>query len=121
MSEVMQHKVSESTVVTLSQAAIDHILLYLSKNKENRGVRFTLKKSGCSGYTYIVEYITDKTDMDLVQSLSDDYILCVDKESLPYLKGMHVDYVKHGLNSKFVFNNPNQTGQCGCGESFTIS
>ena len=56
----------------------------------------------------------------MVVPLADDHLVCIDKSSYPYLKGMHVDYVKQGLNYKFIFNNPNQTGQCGCGESFTV-
>ena len=121
MSEVMQHKTSDTPIVSLTSAAITHILAYLHKNKGSRGVRFTIKKTGCSGYSYVVEYITSQNEGDVVQYIADDYLLCIDKESLPYLRGMQVDYVKHGLNSKFIFNNPNQTGQCGCGESFTVS
>ena len=57
---------------------------------------------------------------DLILPLTEDYVVCIDKSSYPFLKKMNVDYVKQGLNYKFVFNNPNQTGQCGCGESFTV-
>jgi iron-sulfur cluster assembly protein len=52
--------------------------------------------------------------------LDNTLFVCIDKASFPYLNGIALDYVKQGLNQKFVFNNPNQTGQCGCGESFTV-
>ena len=59
-------------------------------------------------------------EQDIVSPLTEDCLICIDKASYPYLKGIQIDYVKQGLNQKFVFNNPNQTGQCGCGESFTV-
>ncbi|KTD24772.1 Fe-S cluster assembly protein [Legionella lansingensis] len=120
MSEVMQHISDLVTGVTLSEAAKRHILSYLSKQKDSKGIRLSVKKTGCSGLSYVVDYVVAPQDNDIVQPLTDEYQLCIDKGSYPYIKGMHVDYVKQGLNYKFVFNNPNQKGQCGCGESFTV-
>lgn len=81
----------------------------------------SVKKTGCSGLSYVVDYVKEPSEGDMIASLSKDYLVCVDKTSYPFLKNMQVDYVKQGLNYKFIFNNPNQTGQCGCGESFTVS
>lgn len=120
MSEVMQH-VSDSVVgVTLSEAAKRHILSYLDKQKESKGIRLSVKKTGCSGLSYVVDYVFAPQEQDIVQSLTNEYQLCIDKASYPFLKGMRVDYIRDGLNHKFVFDNPNQKGQCGCGESFTV-
>lgn len=120
MSEVMQHTSDTGFGVKLSEAALRHVLSYLGKQKDSKGIRFSVKKTGCSGLSYVVDYVLAPQQHDIVQPLSDDYQLYIDKASYPYLKGMSIDYVKQGLNQKFVFNNPNQKGQCGCGESFTV-
>ncbi|WP_232505599.1 HesB/IscA family protein [Legionella clemsonensis] len=120
MSEVMQHRSDLAAGVTLSDAAKQHILSYLDKQKDSKGIRLSVKRTGCSGLSYVVDYVQSPQDNDIVQVLADDYIICIDKSSYPYLKGMKVDYVRQGLNYKFVFDNPNQKGQCGCGESFTV-
>lgn len=120
MSEVIQHRSDSALGVTLSDEALRHILAYLVKQIGAKGVRFSVKKTGCSGLSYVVDYVSTPQVNDIVQRLTDHYDLYIDKASYPFLKGISVDYVKQGLNYKFVFNNPNQTGQCGCGESFTV-
>lgn len=120
MTEVMQHNSSTAPGLTLTEAAIRHVLSYLAKQEGSKGLRLSVKKTGCSGLSYVVDYVLAPQDEDLVQSLTDDYQIYIDKASYPYLKGMTIDYVRQGLNSKFVFENPNQKGQCGCGESFTV-
>ncbi|MFI4963385.1 MAG: HesB/IscA family protein [Legionellales bacterium] len=120
MSMVMQHASSVKPEVTFSESALKHLVSYLVKNSEQIGVRLSVKKTGCSGLSYVVDYVQAPADGDMVLPLSGDYLVCIDKASYPFLNGMTVDYVKQGLNFKFVFNNPNQTGQCGCGESFTV-
>jgi iron-sulfur cluster assembly protein len=120
MSEVMKQVSSNAPAITFSEAAIAHVLSYLAKQENSKGIRLSVKKTGCSGLSYVVDYVDAPLEDDIVLQLMDDNLVCIDKNSYPYLKGMHVDYVKQGLNSKFVFNNPNQTGQCGCGESFTV-
>lgn len=119
MSEVMQHK-SMTPEITFSPAAIRHIQSYLLKQGNSKGIRLSVKKTGCSGLSYVVDYIEAPLATDIVLPLTNEHMVCVDKGSYPYLKGMHVDYVQQGLNFKWAFNNPNQKGQCGCGESFTV-
>jgi len=106
--------------ISLTPSAEQHIFHYLSKNQHYIGIRFSIKKTGCSGLSYVVDYVESPKEEDVLQQLNEHYILCIDKKSYPFIKGMKVDYIKDGLNYKFVFENPNQTGQCGCGESFTI-
>ncbi|MCP0914312.1 MULTISPECIES: HesB/IscA family protein [Legionella] len=115
---VMQVSKSE-TQVKLTDAACKHVLAYLQK-QGSHGIRLSVKKTGCSGLSYVVDYVEKAAAGDVIMPLNEHYILCIEKTSYPYLKGMEIDYVKQGLNYKFVFNNPNQTGQCGCGESFTV-
>jgi iron-sulfur cluster assembly protein len=120
MSEVMQHSPSTASPMVLTSAAQKHILMYLAKTPGSKGIRFSVKKTGCSGLSYVIKYIDVQHVEDIILPINDDYIMCLDKKSYPFLKGTEVDYVKQGLNYQFVFRNPNQTGQCGCGESFTV-
>ncbi len=106
--------------IHFSQAAINHIVSYLEKHPGHQGVRLSVKKKGCSGYAYVVDYVEKPLETDSTLPLTTHYLVSIDKKSLPYLQGTTVDYVKEGLNYKFIFKNPNQTGQCGCGESFTV-
>lgn len=120
MSEVMQHVSKSMPAITFTEAAIRHVLSYIAKQNNCKGIRLSVKKTGCSGLSYVVDYVDAPLAEDIIFPLAENHVVCVDKASYPYLKGMQVDYVKQGLNYKFMFNNPNQTGQCGCGESFTV-
>lgn len=121
MSEtVVKHSTQLEAPVILSTAAQEHILAYLKKQNECRAVRLSVKKTGCSGLSYVIDYVQSPEVQDIEERIVDDYWIYIDKKSYPYLKGIRIDYVKQGLNQKLVFNNPNQTGQCGCGESFTV-
>lgn len=106
--------------ITLTPIAQQHIIDYLQKQGA-RGVRFSVKKTGCSGLSYVVDYVAQEEPTDKCMVLDDKFLICIDYKSYPYLKGMTVDYVKKGLNQKFVFTNPNQVASCGCGESFMVS
>ena len=121
MNEVMQHKGATTEGVILTPSAKTHVLSYLAKQVDSLGVRLSVKKTGCSGFSYVVDYVNAVNDNDLSFLLEGNYHLYIDKSSYPYLKGLIMDYVKQGLNAKFIFENPNQSGQCGCGESFTVN
>ena len=120
MTDVVQHTHSTTPSITFSEAAIAHVVSYLQKQGQSKGIRLSVKKTGCSGLSYVVDYVEAPLAEDIVLPLTAGFLVYIDKSSYPYLKGMDVDYVRQGLNSKFIFNNPNQTGQCGCGESFTV-
>jgi len=120
MSEVVQQKAQSALGVLFSDSARAHVLSYLKKNEGCKGVRLSVKKTGCSGLSYVVDYVLAPEQDDVTFLLDESYWVYIDKKSYPYLKGISVDYVKQGLNKKLVFSNPNQTGQCGCGESFTV-
>ncbi len=119
MSDVIQHVSRVAPVVLLTAAAEHRVLSYLSEHHHN-GLRLSVKKTGCSGLSYVIDYTDAPLKDDLVMTLANDYFVSIDKASYPYIHGVEIDYVKQGVNQKFVFNNPNQTGQCGCGESFTV-
>lgn len=120
MSDAVQQVSNTTTLITFTEAATKHAVSYLSKQEHCKGIRLSVKKTGCSGLSYVVDYVQDPQMDDVTVPLDHHYSIYIDKMSFPYLKGMEVDYVKQGLNSKFVFINPNQKGQCGCGESFTV-
>lgn len=105
--------------VTLSKRASDHIKQQIAKRGETRGIRLSVAKTGCSGLSYVVDFVDEINESDKAFIVAGIDIF-IDFKSYPYLKGIEVDYVKQGLNHKFIFTNPNQTGECGCGESFTV-
>ena len=120
MTVIMHHAKNTTAEISFTDAAVKHLVSYLQKNSEHVGIRLSVKKTGCSGLSYVVDYVLAPSEGDLILPLTEDYVVCIDKSSYPFLKKMDVDYVKQGLNYKFIFNNPNQTVQCGCGESFTV-
>ena len=83
------------------------------------GLRLSVKKTGCSGFAYVVNYADEIAAEDVV--FEDHGVkVIVDRESLGFIDGTEVDFVKQGLNEAFRFRNPNVKGECGCGESFTV-
>ena len=117
--EVKQFK-SEVTGVILTERARNHVANYLMKRGKGLGLRLSVSTTGCSGLSYVVDYVDEVNESDLCFDFDNNYKIYIAKEAYPYLKGVEIDYVKQGLNHKFVFKNPNQTGECGCGESFTV-
>ncbi len=83
------------------------------------GLRLGVTKTGCSGYSYVINYADDIDDSDIVFE-DKGVTVVVDPEALALIDGTEVDFVKNGLNEAFSFRNPNISGECGCGESFNI-
>lgn len=83
------------------------------------GIRVNLDESGCSGYMYQMDFV-DQPGPDDTHFVVDGVDLYVPKKWLTLLNGLVIDYVTEGVNSLFKFRNPNATGECGCGESFTV-
>lgn len=105
--------------VTLSEAAARHVSEFLANRGRGLGVRVGVKTSGCSGLAYVLEFVDELAPEDIVFT-SHGVNVVVDPKSLPYIDGTEMDFVKEGLNEGFRFRNPNQKGECGCGESFTV-
>ncbi len=107
--------------ITVTEKAIKQILKIREENDipVDYGLRIGVKGGGCSGLTYDMGFDGEHKDGDTVLSF-DDLKLYVDGKSLFYLSGTQLDF-SDGLNGKgFVFNNPNATKTCGCGESFGV-
>jgi len=105
--------------IQMTPAARERMQNFLATKPEAAGVRFGVRKTGCSGYAYVVEIADQVDDGDRVIE-QDGIKLVVDRKSIPFVDGTEIDYARQGLNSSFVFRNPNVTGECGCGESFTV-
>jgi len=102
---------SQQDMISLTSSALRHFKVILESNKDKL-IRFSTKLSGCSGYVYV---------MDLVEKShsSDGITLAIDIDALGILRGTKIDIEEDGVNRQVKFNNPNVTGECGCGESFT--
>ena len=105
--------------ISLTKSAAERVSTYLSARGEGIGLRLGVTKTGCSGYSYVINYADAIEGEDIVFE-DRGVTIVVDPEALKLIDGTEVDFVKHGLNEAFSFKNPNVTGECGCGESFNI-
>ena len=105
--------------LSLTQSAADRVKSYLERRGHGVGLRVGIRKTGCSGYAYVIEY-ADTIATDDVVFEDHGVKIVVDGGSLQFIDGTQVDFVKQGLNEAFKFRNPNVKGECGCGESFSI-
>jgi iron-sulfur cluster assembly protein len=105
--------------ISLTTAAADRVRAFLTRRGHGLGLRLAVKKTGCSGFAYVVNYADDLGDNDVVFDNQGVKVI-VDRDSLGFIDGTEVDFVKQGLNEAFRFRNPNVKGECGCGESFTV-
>ena len=106
--------------VTLTPSAVERVRQYLAETPGGIGLRFGVRKSGCSGWAYLIEIATDARGDEQVFE-QDGVALRVDTASLEQVDGTVIDFVRDGLNQQFVFRNPRVTAECGCGESFTTN
>jgi len=106
------------TVTDNALKAIKNSMTEESKAPGNAFLRVAVKGGGCSGMMYDLSIVDKSSDDDTLMQY-DDVRIIVDKKSSLFLHGLTLDYTT-GLNGKgFVFSNPNATGTCGCGESFS--
>ena len=104
--------------ITLTPAAADRIRSYQAQTPGTLGLRFGVRKSGCTGFAYVVD-MADAAGPDDTVFETDGVAVYVDAHSLPQVDGTEIDFVSQGLNQQFVFRNPNVEDACGCGESFS--
>ena len=107
-------------IIKLSDNAALRIKEIMANSEKNSlGVRVSVKSGGCAGMSYVMEYAKEKNPNDEIIE-DKGVIVFVDSAGVMYLLGTEMDYKKDELSSSFVFNNPNETERCGCGESFKI-
>ncbi|MBE0363110.1 iron-sulfur cluster assembly protein [Pseudoalteromonas ulvae UL12] len=105
--------------ITLTDSAVNRVRTFLENRGKGIGLRVGIKTTGCSGLAYVLEFVDELAEGDEMFE-KDGVTVIVDAKSLVYIDGTELDFVKEGLNEGFKFNNPNQSGECGCGESFTV-
>ena len=105
--------------ISLTDSAADRVRNFLAARGQGIGLRLGVRKTGCSGFAYVINYADNSLADDLIFD-SNGVKVFVDPASLPLIDGTIVDFVKQGLNEAFKFKNPNVKGECGCGESFNI-
>jgi iron-sulfur cluster assembly protein len=106
-------------MITLTDAAANKMLQSIQLRESGIGIRLGVKTTGCSGLMYILEYVDNPEDDDLVYCINNVQIF-VKKKDYVYLDNLTVDYVKQGLNYGFEFVNPLEVDRCGCGLSFRV-
>ena len=105
--------------ITMSDSAAQRVQAFLTNRGKGLGLRLGVRTSGCSGMAYVLQFVDEANDDDIV--FEDKGIkVIIDGKSLVYLDGTELDFVKEGLNEGFKFNNPNVSSECGCGESFNV-
>lgn len=105
--------------ISLTEPAANRVRSFLEARGHGVGLRVGVKKTGCNGFAYVVNY-ADTIDAADVVFEDRGVKVVVDSNSLGLIDGTQVDFVKEGLNEAFRFRNPNISGECGCGESFSV-
>ncbi len=106
--------------VSLTESAARQIEKQLAKRGKGLGLKLGVKKSGCSGFAYALDYADQLQETDKVFENFGVKVI-VNANDLEVVDGIELDYRREGINEAFQFNNPNVTGTCGCGESFSVS
>ena len=105
--------------ISLTESAANRVKTFLSTRGSGVGLRLGVRKTGCSGFAYVINYADEAQPGDVV--FEDRGVkVFVEAGSLGLLDGTTVDFVKQGLNEAFRFRNPHVKGECGCGESFSV-
>ena len=109
----------EAVNLILTEKAIQQVKALLARNnREGHGLRVSVADGGCSGFSYKLDFAEQKEPDDLVLEM-DNLKVYVDSKSVPHLKGTTIDYVTSLYGGGFKFSNPNASGTCGCGTSFS--
>ena len=105
--------------ISLTESAATRVKAFLAARGHGVGLRLGVRKTGCSGFAYVINY-ADQAGPDDAVFEDRGVQVFVDRSSLGLIDGTVVDFVKEGLNEAFRFRNPNVKGECGCGESFSV-
>lgn len=110
-------------MIKLTNSAIEHFQNMLSNSKDCCGIKLGVKKSGCSGYSYILDLapLDINKDGSYLAEKQNNLNIYIEKSSIDFLNGTEIDYVKDKFSGMIKFKNPNSEGECGCGESFSVN
>ena len=105
---------------TLSKMAQKQISKLLVDNNNAIGLKIGLSTKGCAGLSYTMEYVNE-SDIQGCELVNDyKFPLYIDNKAVMYVIGTEMDFIKEEYGERFIFKNPNQTSECGCGESFHV-
>ena len=114
------NNITKNNLLSLTPRAIIRLQDINKNTPDNHAaVKLGVKNGGCAGMAYTMDYINEIGENDEVIKI-DDITLVIDPKAILFLLGTEMDYEESTLNSGFIFNNPNQTDACGCGESVTL-
>ena len=105
--------------IQLTESARQRVSSFLARDG-GTALRLGVRRTGCSGWAYVVDLVDEIDDEDTVFE-NRGITIVVDSKSLPLVDGTRIDFVAEGLNRTFRFSNPNVTDECGCGESFSVT
>jgi iron-sulfur cluster assembly protein len=111
--------IPDKKLLTLTERAAERVKALMRQNDKAIGLKVGVKMAGCSGFTYTMDYAEEATGKEDV--VEDKGVrLLIEPTATMFLLGTELDWHEDRLESRFVFNNPNVKGMCGCGESFTV-
>jgi iron-sulfur cluster assembly accessory protein len=115
------HGAGDQDTITLTDKAVQMIKITREQEgiEESHGLRVAVRGGGCSGMEYALDFEREPRDNDFVIAY-DGLQVYIDAISARYLQGTQIDYVLGATGAGFKFNNPNATGSCGCGSSFSV-
>tara|TARA_B100002019_G_C21206976_1_gene567232 strand:- start:421 stop:750 length:330 start_codon:yes stop_codon:yes gene_type:complete len=104
-------------MITLTPNSEKHFLKHLEKN-QSTGITVSLKRAGCSGFSYVIDLVQDKpSEEQFIETGYNGILFYLEKEHLDKLNDLTIDVQNDNLSEKLVFINPNEKNSCGCGES----
>lgn len=107
-------------LMTLTPSAVQQVKTLLQgREKPAKGVRIGIRTRGCSGMSYTLEFADEALPQDEVLSF-EEFKIFIDPKAVMFLIGTRMNYIAGQLQSGFIFENPNEKGRCGCGESFHV-
>ncbi|QFQ31968.1 iron-sulfur cluster assembly accessory protein [Buchnera aphidicola] len=110
--------------IKITKCAVKQILLLISRDKKNKGIKLSIKKSGCAGFRYTMELTNDEKKISAENNIIFSYeniLIQISKKDMPFLEGVKIDFIQSNINKVFKFYNSKLEKFCGCGESFSIN
>ena len=112
---------SKPILLNITEAAKKRIYTLMQSAPEGAlALRVFIGTSGCSGYKYEIEYAMEQRNFEESVDAGNDNLVFIAPDAMMFLIGATMDYKDSKLHSGFDFENPNEKGRCGCGESFTV-
>lgn len=106
--------------VTITDAALKHLRTQMAKVENAKAFRLSIKKTGCSGYSYQPKFVEQGLENDLHFLAQDGLPIYIDQAAISLLDGVMIDLHIDKIEKKLIYINPQEKDRCGCGESFTV-